>query len=195
MAVYNLKPTVMEFFDVYDENNNPLNHTKERRKVHQDGDWHRTSQVWVMNDKKEILCNLRSRSKDLFPNYWDLSIGGHVSAGDTYEETAKRELWEELGLKTIDIELKFLSQEKVDGIDLKNNLIDREHARLFLYLTSKQVNEFTIQEEEIEKIEYFSIEKLLEIVRTQEASTFKVVPIKKHFIKILNTLKVFSAEK
>lgn len=34
----------------------------------------------------------------MFPGYWGLSCAGHVTGYDSYEETAKRELEEELGL-------------------------------------------------------------------------------------------------
>ncbi len=179
----------MEVFDLYDENNQPLNQAKERKKVHQDGDWHRTSQVWVINEKGEVLCNLRSWSKDLFPDYWDLTIGGHVITGDSYESTAVREMEEELGVDIKESELIFLSDEKVEGVDIINNLIDREHVRLFLYHTRKNINEFKVQKDEIEKIVFISIENLYRIIRHQNSSDFKIVPIKHHLPKILKIIE------
>jgi isopentenyldiphosphate isomerase len=38
-------------------------------------------------------------SKDLLPGYWDTSVGGHMSPGESPEEALKRETLEELGLK------------------------------------------------------------------------------------------------
>ena len=40
----------------------------------------------------------RSRSKDRHPLKWDSSAAGHVTAGENYDETAQRELREELGV-------------------------------------------------------------------------------------------------
>jgi 16S rRNA (adenine1518-N6/adenine1519-N6)-dimethyltransferase len=40
----------------------------------------------------------RSRWKDRHPLKWDSSAAGHVAARESYEETAQRELEEELGI-------------------------------------------------------------------------------------------------
>jgi len=62
------------------------------------GVFYRTIYVLVKNDKGEVLVQKRSSTKDLYPDCWDLSVGGHVNFGKSYEETAARELKEELGL-------------------------------------------------------------------------------------------------
>lgn len=41
---------MMELFDIVDENGEPTGITKERSKVHADGDLHRTSHVWIARD-------------------------------------------------------------------------------------------------------------------------------------------------
>ena len=45
-----------------------------------------------------ILLQRRSMAKDLFPGWWDISVGGHVDAGESYDEAVVRELREELGI-------------------------------------------------------------------------------------------------
>ena len=63
------------------------------------GIYYRTIFILVKNDKNEILIQKRSPSKDLYPNCWDLSVGGHVNFDKSYVETAVRELKEELGIE------------------------------------------------------------------------------------------------
>jgi 8-oxo-dGTP pyrophosphatase MutT (NUDIX family) len=46
----------------------------------------------------KLLFGLRAPSKQWLPNAWDL-IGGHVEAGETPEETLKREVAEELAVR------------------------------------------------------------------------------------------------
>jgi 8-oxo-dGTP pyrophosphatase MutT (NUDIX family) len=36
--------------------------------------------------------------KDIYPGYYDVAAGGVVLAGETYDESARRELQEELGI-------------------------------------------------------------------------------------------------
>ena len=45
-----------------------------------------------------IYLQKRSLEKDLLPGYWDTAVGGHVTYGETAEESLYREAAEELGL-------------------------------------------------------------------------------------------------
>ena len=45
----------MEYIDIFDENNNPTAQIKEKGKAHEEGDFHRTAHVWIINDKNELL--------------------------------------------------------------------------------------------------------------------------------------------
>ena len=41
----------MEYIDIFDENNNPTGQIKEKTKAHEDGGFHRTAHIWIINDK------------------------------------------------------------------------------------------------------------------------------------------------
>ena len=62
---------------------------------------HRTTYVFVFSSRGELLVQERSRTKDLHPGYYDLAAGGVLVAGETYEESARREAGEELGLRGV----------------------------------------------------------------------------------------------
>ncbi len=89
-----------ELFDIYDDNMNFLG-VKPRSQVHRDGDWHRSFHCWVIyrdvSGEDYMLVQRRAPDKDTYPDYFDLSVGGHLSAGETLEQ-AVREIDEELGL-------------------------------------------------------------------------------------------------
>ena len=89
----------MEYIDIFDYNNNPTGEIKEKTQAHEDGNFHRTAHVWIMNDKKELLLQKRSATKKSHPNFWDISGAGHIRAGETVIEGAIRELKEELGVE------------------------------------------------------------------------------------------------
>jgi len=68
---------------------------------------HRAVHVLVYLSPQEILLQRRSIHKDTFPLHWEC-VGGHVGPGESYEETALREVEEELGVRAS--ELTFLTK-------------------------------------------------------------------------------------
>ena len=59
---------------------------------------HRASYILVFNQTGELFVQKRTATKDVYPGYYDVAAGGVVLAGESYEESAKRELTEELGI-------------------------------------------------------------------------------------------------
>lgn len=90
-------PIPEEMFDVVDEDDVVVD-VLPRSEVHARGLLHRAVSVFVFNSRGELLLQKRSATKDEYPLLYTSSASGHVSAGETYDETAPRELQEELGL-------------------------------------------------------------------------------------------------
>jgi isopentenyldiphosphate isomerase len=59
---------------------------------------HRTVHVLVTNGAGELLLQKRSSFKDVQPDKWDTSVGGHLDPGEGPAEALTREVREELGL-------------------------------------------------------------------------------------------------
>ena len=68
---------------------------------------HRATYILVFNSRGELCVQKRTQSKDVFPGYWDVAAGGVVLAGEAYEESAGRELAEELGVRGMPLEPLF----------------------------------------------------------------------------------------
>ncbi len=58
---------------------------------------HRAVFILVTNSDGKVLIHRRSEAKDIWPGWWDVAIGGVVAAGETYDDAARRELFEEAG--------------------------------------------------------------------------------------------------
>jgi 16S rRNA (adenine1518-N6/adenine1519-N6)-dimethyltransferase len=71
-----------------------------RDEVHGNNLRHRAVHIFLFNRAGELLLQKRSRWKDRHPGLWDSSAAGHVNAGEEYDATAERELFEELGVTT-----------------------------------------------------------------------------------------------
>jgi 16S rRNA (adenine1518-N6/adenine1519-N6)-dimethyltransferase len=87
-----------EHFTVVDENDHAVGHAP-RDEVHGNNLRHRAVHLFIFDSPGELFLQKRSRWKDRHPLLWDSSAAGHVEAGEDYDETAARELEEELGIK------------------------------------------------------------------------------------------------
>ena len=72
--------------------------TVTRREVRERRLPHRCVYVLVFNQKGEIFIHLRTPTKDVYPSYWDVCVGGVLAAGESFDAAARREIAEEVGL-------------------------------------------------------------------------------------------------
>ena len=86
-----------EQFPVVDKNDRIRGYAS-RSEVHGNNLRHRAVHILIFNQFGDVYLQQRSRWKDRHPLKWDSSTAGHVSAGENYDQTARRELKEELGV-------------------------------------------------------------------------------------------------
>ena len=87
-----------EEFDIVDERDVVIGRAT-RTEVHGDPTLiHRVVHVLVFNSSGQLFLQLRALDKDVQPDRWDTSVGGHVDAGEQYDDAARREMREELGI-------------------------------------------------------------------------------------------------
>ena len=60
---------------------------------------HRAVSIAVIGSDGRLLVHRRAETKDVWPGMWDLAAGGVVAAGEGYEDAARREVAEELGIE------------------------------------------------------------------------------------------------
>jgi isopentenyldiphosphate isomerase len=59
---------------------------------------HRATYIGVVDSAGRLLVHQRSAEKEVFPSYWDVAAGGVCTAGESWDDSARRELAEELGI-------------------------------------------------------------------------------------------------
>ncbi|HKB41053.1 MAG TPA: NUDIX domain-containing protein [Gemmataceae bacterium] len=69
-----------------------------RREVRERRLPHRCVYVLVFNGRGELFIHLRTPTKDVYPSHWDVAVGGVLAAGESFDEGARRETSEELGI-------------------------------------------------------------------------------------------------
>ena len=101
-----------ELVDVVDEDDRVVA-TVTRREVRERGLLHRCAYVLVRNAAGEILVHRRTDTKDVHPGAYDVFGGGVCAAGESYDDCARREVAEELGV--VGVALRFLFRHRYAG--------------------------------------------------------------------------------
>lgn len=175
----------LELFDILDENGEPTGLTRERSLCHLLGTPHRTGHVWIVQSTGEkrdtetaknsestarhcqVLLQKRSHNKDSFPDCYDISSAGHVPAGSSVLDSAIRELSEELGICASPDDLIPIGTHEGNShsIFYGKPFHNHEFSTLYLYKKTVQIENLTLQEEEIQSVQWFDLDQLIEDVK------------------------------
>ena len=94
-----------ELVDVVDEEGRTVG-VVSRREMRARGLPHRSAYVLVFNGAGDLFIHLRVPTKDVYPGHWDVAVGGVLAAGERFDDGARSEAAEELGV-AVDVEPLF----------------------------------------------------------------------------------------
>jgi isopentenyldiphosphate isomerase len=156
-----------ELVDVLGDDGIPAGFTKAKKLVHRDGDWHRSAHLWIVRADGHVLLQRRAPVKASWPDLWDISVAGHVSAGETAVEAVLRETREELGLIVSPSALQFLGTLRYQAVVNEGTYIENEFHDV--YLTVRDVDLATLRLDPAEVAE-------VRWVREEELERYELVP-------------------
>ena len=160
----------MENWDVYDLHRNKTGKIITRGSEMAHDEFHLTVHVCIFNKQGEMLIQQRQSFKNGWPNLWCLTCGGSAITGDTSQQAAARELFEELGI-TYNFEAirPQLTINFARGFD---DYYTIEHE--------VDLSELVLQPEEVQAAKWASKEEIIQMM--QEG---KFIPYYEHFIHLL----------
>lgn len=96
------------------------------------------------------------------PGLWDASAAGHVDKGESYEQAAKRELKEELGLSNIEL-------KQIDKIESRTVYKDRKLNRFKMIYEVIIPDDSTINydKDELLAIKWYTKKELEELIENE----------------------------
>ncbi|MBR6106768.1 MAG: NUDIX domain-containing protein [Oscillospiraceae bacterium] len=164
----------MELFDLYDADRMPLHKTAVRGGGIPENSYHIVIHVCIFNSRGEMLIQRRQADKANWPDLWDLSVGGTVSAGERSSEGAERELREELG-----IELPLRNVRPHLTIHYDTGFDD-----VYVLNCDCELSSLKLQQEEVQEVKWASC---AEVEALLDAAQF--VPYRKEYIRLLYALR------
>ncbi|MDR1263844.1 MAG: NUDIX domain-containing protein [Oscillospiraceae bacterium] len=157
-----------ETWDLYDKFRNVTGKTIERGENIPYGLYHLVVFAIVFNSTGELLIQRRASDAIGWPGLWDFTAGGSACVGETSQEAAQRELFEEVGVSC-------------DLSDARPHFTTYDQSMIVDYYIIKQdLDPFklALQAEEVQAVRWAGKEEILRMI---DDGTF--VPLKKGLVE------------
>ncbi len=155
-----------ELLQVVDpETGEPTGEHLPRKKVLEEKLWCRTTNIFVLNSKGQILCHQRSLNKERFPGAWTTRFDGHITMGESFTISALKELEEEIGLRVNAFQL-------IPWRTSKKN-VSRIWVRDFLTVFDGNIEDLPLQKSEIEQIKWFDAKEVLDELESEDENSLE----------------------
>lgn len=147
-----------ELIDILDSNGKFIGKVEYKSHAHRMGLFHATVHVWFYSSDGNVLLQRRGKNKDIHPLLWDVSVAGHIGAGEEIITSALREIEEEIGLQVSENDLEkigiFKSRQKH-----RDDLIDCEFHHTFLCKLEVSIEDLRKQDSEVEALKLIQLDQ------------------------------------
>ena len=160
-----------ELRDLYDINSNKTDKTYRKGEIIPDGYYPMVVMVVIRNSKGEFLMQKRVAAKG---GDWGVT-GGHPKSGETPLEGMITEVKEELGLDF----------KENDFIEYDSGCDGKDCYKMYFVTKDIDIDDITIQEEELSEVRWFKMEELERMVKDKELNDDQIAC----FVKVCNYIQ------
>ncbi|MBQ8683646.1 MAG: HAD hydrolase family protein [Clostridia bacterium] len=140
----------MEKWEILDADGNPTGRVIVRGEPLRAGDYHLVEHIWIADSKGRLLIQQRNPNLRLMPGMW-AATGGSAVAGEDSESAARRELFEELSIRTVPGELVYGGRMR-----RRNSFTD-----LWILYRDIDSTALRLQKEEVAATKWVTVEELI----------------------------------
>lgn len=148
-----------ELIDILTSEGKKTGKTALKSEAHKHGWFHATAHIWFFTADKKVLLQKRALTKKVFPGMWDISVAGHIGAGEDILNAAIREVKEEIGLTISPSDLIKIGT-RTHQVSHANGIQDNEFHHVFIAELKVPIEKLKIQIEEVDEIQLFDLKVL-----------------------------------
>lgn len=152
-----------EYIDIVTEFGKLTGRKTLKSDIHAKGYYHNTAHIWFYTKDGNILLSQRAASKSICPLLWDVSVAGHVDAGELIIHAAIRETKEEIGLKLAPNDLKKIGVFK-SFQSYPSGIKDNEFHHTYIAELKVALSELIPQDEEVEALKLVSFDEFQNLI-------------------------------
>ena len=176
-----------EFIDILNADGSPTGKSCSKSEIHTQGYYHNTAHVWFYNTHREILLAQRSASKIICPLLWDVSVAGHVDAGETIEQAVLRETSEEIGIQILRSSL-----EKIGVYDCfqsyPNGIIDNEFHHTFIAEINVDLKALILDENEVADVKFVSLPEFRKLLENSDLNSHFISSNTDYYLEVIRAI-------
>jgi isopentenyldiphosphate isomerase len=176
-----------EYIDIVTKDGKLTGTSALKSDIHNKGYYHNTAHVWLYTKDGHVLLAQRAASKLICPLLWDVSVAGHVDAGETIEHAAIREVKEEIGL-TITI-------GKIHKIGVfecfqsyPNGIVDNEFHHTFISELTSDINDLNLDKNEVENVKLVNLQEFQNFIDNIGSNSHFVASNKSYYEFVLQNI-------
>lgn len=140
-----------EMVEIFDKLGHPTGQVLDKAEAHRQGLRHAVAHLWVYDSQGRVLLQRRSMKKEAMPGRLDISVGGHIPAGEAPEQAACREAAEEIGLAVTPADLQFIGITSADDRFAGRDWMHRTFEWTYL-LQTEAATVFTFADGEVSEV-------------------------------------------
>ncbi len=174
-----------EQLDILNEKGEKTGGVCSHKKAHEQGVIHRTAHVWVINRAKQLLLQKRAARMRAYANHWSISASGHVSAGESSLDGARRETREELGLDMPESAFQYLFTLEEHIVLNNGTYVNNEFQDVYLVRLSDASSELHESSDEVSSLKWMDLQEFKSWI---DGKGELLVPHEEEYSKLLKYL-------
>ena len=178
-----------EILDIVDSDGKPTGKTALKSEAHKNGWYHNTIHLWLYTDNKQILLQQRSHKKAIYPLLWDVSVAGHIDAGETFTQAAVRETKEEIGLRLDESELTKIGTHLHQSVYNKGAIKDFEFHQIYIAKLSVDLKDLIPQKDEVEALKLVPFNEFEALLENSENNSHFIASNASYYQFVLDKIK------
>lgn len=177
-----------ELIDIVDKYGNATGATALKSEAHKHGLYHNTVHLWLYTNTS-ILLQQRSHKKTIYPLLWDVSVAGHIDAGETFKQAAIRETQEEIGLQLKETDLLKIDTRLHKSEYNNGSIKDYEFHQIYIAKLNVPLQNLVANKDEVEDLKLVTFKAFENLLNNSETNSHFIASNRLYYKSVLNSIK------